>query len=686
VDDGDRRFWVNELKHTYFGDANLDEAFNSTDLIDAFKTGEYEDRGRGNSSWADGDWDGDGEFTSSDFITAFQSGGYELAARFRSLKVTVEPSENGKVVYLPLAAKTTNDVQNAQLAMKLFIQNNENHSVTVTGVNVTTSQTSSNISINLEIPANSAKSWFFPKEAIIILPNPAPTSVQISLDCTGCQTTNYLTLPLSPHASPVAGGSYRFPAKASDLRQGEYWSGASASHAPAGDGGQLFAYDMGVVDWDPDTQSWTSLLPGTDGSKNEHYRIWGKPIYAMADGTVVQFDNEKPNNPKPGEDLSPPDPVEGNHFYIQHGDELMLYAHFIKGSLNASLMTVGATVKAGQFLGLAGNSGNSTAPHLHIHAIQGTQPWQGTTRPIPFHDIHVIDRDALASGGPDGAWVKVDGRGLPNDTSVIWPASSDPCLYPPGWSEIAKHGVANANYQAVFTSVAECGYRPEWVDGFDVSGNTYFNVVFRPSDGTPWVARHNLTASEYQAEFNKWVGEQKYRLSHIDSYLVGGAPRYAAIFDKPQTYPLFTAYHGQSVAQHQQSFNDLTQQGWVPVKISVVSVNGTERYTALYEKKNVGSFIAKSRLTAAQYQAEFDANVRAGRELVYVNGYVHQGTTYFSAIWHQMGMTPLVARHHLTSAEYQDEFDTQLKNGYLTRAVTGYAVGASIRYAALWTK
>ena len=39
----DRVIWVNELKGTYFGDANLDGEFNSGDLVQVFEAGEYED-------------------------------------------------------------------------------------------------------------------------------------------------------------------------------------------------------------------------------------------------------------------------------------------------------------------------------------------------------------------------------------------------------------------------------------------------------------------------------------------------------------------------------------------------------------------------------------------------------------------------------------------------------------------
>ena len=67
----DRRFWVHDLKKTYFGDTDLNGEFGSSDMIDTFLAGEYEDTVAGNSLWEEGDWNGDAEFTSSDMITAF---------------------------------------------------------------------------------------------------------------------------------------------------------------------------------------------------------------------------------------------------------------------------------------------------------------------------------------------------------------------------------------------------------------------------------------------------------------------------------------------------------------------------------------------------------------------------------------------------------------------------------------
>jgi hypothetical protein len=87
----DRVVWVEELKKTYFGDANLNGEFNSGDLVFVLTSGQYEDATPGNSTWATGDWNGDGDFTTSDFVTALQGGGYENGPR-AAVSAVPEPS------------------------------------------------------------------------------------------------------------------------------------------------------------------------------------------------------------------------------------------------------------------------------------------------------------------------------------------------------------------------------------------------------------------------------------------------------------------------------------------------------------------------------------------------------------------------------------------------------------------
>lgn len=68
------------FQYRQMGDSDRDGSFTSSDLVQVFQIGEYEDQMVLNSSWEDGDWDADREFGSSDLVYAFQDGGYEQAA------------------------------------------------------------------------------------------------------------------------------------------------------------------------------------------------------------------------------------------------------------------------------------------------------------------------------------------------------------------------------------------------------------------------------------------------------------------------------------------------------------------------------------------------------------------------------------------------------------------------------
>jgi outer membrane protein assembly factor BamB len=102
---GDRKVWVNDLKNTFFGDANLDGQFNTGDLIHVLIPGLYEDNIPNNATWATGDWDGDLDFGTGDLIIALQDGGYEQGPR---AAVAAVPEPNSMILaisLLPLALR-----------------------------------------------------------------------------------------------------------------------------------------------------------------------------------------------------------------------------------------------------------------------------------------------------------------------------------------------------------------------------------------------------------------------------------------------------------------------------------------------------------------------------------------------------------------------------------------------------
>lgn len=150
------------------------------------------------------------------------------------------------------------------------------------------------------------------------------------------------------------------------------WGGRTVEqnyHAMAKD--QRFAYDMVIV---KDGASHTG-----DGSENEQYHAYGQPLLAPGDGTVVAVVDGVPDN-VPGK-MNPAKPA-GNHVVIDHGnEEFSLVAHFKPGTLRVK---VGQAVKAGDLLGLCGNSGNSSEAHLHHHLQNAPGFGEGEGLPAQF--------------------------------------------------------------------------------------------------------------------------------------------------------------------------------------------------------------------------------------------------------------------------------------------------------------
>lgn len=131
---------------------------------------------------------------------------------------------------------------------------------------------------------------------------------------------------------------------------------------------QRFAIDWVQVD---------ASAPETTGkgADNKNYLAYGEEVIAVADATVVAVKDGIAEN-VPGENSRAVqitlDTVAGNYVMLDLGRQhFALYAHVQPGSLRVK---VGDKVRRGQVLGLLGNSGNSTEPHLHFHVTNANSP------------------------------------------------------------------------------------------------------------------------------------------------------------------------------------------------------------------------------------------------------------------------------------------------------------------------
>ena len=209
-------------------------------------------------------------------------------------------------------------------------------------------------------------------------------------------------------------------------------------------------------------------------------------------------------------------------------------------------------------------------------------------------------------------------------------------------------------------------------------------MLFRPKDGHEWIAKHALTTPQHEAEFQKNT-KAGFRLVHLDCYEADGGWHFASIYSKAPG-PAYVSYNGKDSAAHQKEFDKLVKDGFRPTVISVVSHRGKIYHAAIYVKADVGGYVVRPFLTQDEYQKEFTASGKAGRDLVYLNGYNHGGQVRFSAIWHTLAKANPSTRHGMTSAQYQAERAKQGASGQHTEVVTGYEDKGKHFFAAIWKK
>ncbi len=128
------------------------------------------------------------------------------------------------------------------------------------------------------------------------------------------------------------------------------------------------------------------------------YEIWGRPVHAPCTGTVIEARNDLADLRPPATDT---ENLAGNHVVIRcSGTDQevdVTLAHLQAGSLT---LKASAAVSEGQVIGRVGNTGNTSEPHLHVHAIRtgSGDPLRGDGVPIRFDGRFLLRNDLIVGG------------------------------------------------------------------------------------------------------------------------------------------------------------------------------------------------------------------------------------------------------------------------------------------------
>lgn len=166
----------------------------------------------------------------------------------------------------------------------------------------------------------------------------------------------------------------------------------------------------------------------------------------------------------------------------------MLDAMLKKGTLNSVAQIADPVpnvklLKPGDVLGVGismggGENGDSTTMLLKKpnggDFVTTTWNWPGVLRQSFWWDMHTLPTGDSALGiwraefRANGALQKVHTFGV---------STLDPAPF-----QQVRHAIRKADYQVEFNDIHAAGYRPVWIDGYDVNGSTFFNVIFEKSN------------------------------------------------------------------------------------------------------------------------------------------------------------------------------------------------------------
>ena len=250
---------------------------------------------------------------------------------------------------------------------------------------------------------------------------------------------------------------------------------------------------------------------------------------------------------------------------------------------------------------------------------------------------------------------------------------------------VAYHDRSSAYHQAQFDDLFPRGWRMISLSVYGPRGNELYAAIWVERPGPDWSAVHGVNGAGYQAAFNTAVAAG-FRPALLAATGPANDPVFAGTFEKvPGPVPLtrFGLTRGAITDTNTIDFwtDQARKNNWYPTSLAVYGDASNRRYAGIWRANPDNICWSTDGLadSSAQHQNRFDAIAPAGAYPAHVS--VSPDGVHAS-IFRDDKHDGWVARHNLTSAGYQNEFNTQVGQGLVPVSVQAGGVGGGARFAA----
>jgi murein DD-endopeptidase len=242
-----------------------------------------------------------------------------------------------------------------------------------------------------------------------------------------------ITVKLGDYPDPLAVDTDPLPVRTGPIvitppLRGDRWLAANGPSNTSGHRRALIPINGHAVISQRFAIDWVKL--GDDGLTyhgdkldNKNYYAFGQEALAVADGIVTEVKDGIPLNVPGINSRAVPitlETVGGNHVILNIGNGCYaFYAHLQPGSIRVK---VGDKIHRGQILGLVGNTGNSTEPHLHFHISNASSPLGSEGLPYLFPSFEVE--------GKGWGWKPSNATGTPERHTMEIPLENEIVRFP----------------------------------------------------------------------------------------------------------------------------------------------------------------------------------------------------------------------------------------------------------------